>query len=191
MTTLNVTATTPWNQYVCNANNNKCADGFSCHGRFCMPDVNLRGEACVDPKDTVAPFVARVDNNCHGNVCYLKKCTKDQSLCRAGQLDYCMGVKKEEIFCYESMGHGSKPASTSVTPVPVTTGNASSESTSTSNVGAIAGGVSAAVIVVLAAGAFFMIRRRRAAKAAKAAAAAQALPTYASQDEKNAMSQVA
>ncbi|KAK3823646.1 MAG: hypothetical protein J3R72DRAFT_528940 [Linnemannia gamsii] len=213
MATLNVTATTPWNEFVCNNGINKCSEGFTCHGRFCMPDVNLKGESCVDPKDTVAPFVARISNvyhlfcdmpetiapqascpigcknweNCHGDVCYLKKCTKDQSLCRSGQLDYCMGVKKEEIFCYESMSHGSK--NPSVAPVPVPTAQVSSESTS-SNVGAIAGGVSAAVVVVLAAGAFFMVRRRRAAKA-KAAAAAQALPTYASQDEKNAMSQVA
>lgn len=118
----------------------------------------------------------------------LKKCTKDQTLCKQGQVDMCMGLRRDEILCYDPNPHGN--AVTTGTPQPNNvTGDSSSESKS--NVGAIAGGVSAAVVVVLAIGAFFLVRRRRAAKAAKAAAAAQALPTYSSQDEKNAMSQVA
>jgi uncharacterized protein HemX len=120
----------------------------------------------------------------------LKKCTKDQSLCKAGNVEYCMGLRKDEIFCFEMLPHGSTHPTNPTAPQPNNvTGGSSSESKS--NVGAIAGGVSAAVVVLLAAGAFLFVRRRRAAKAAKAAAAAQALPTYASHDEKNAMSQVA
>ncbi|KAF9910374.1 hypothetical protein EC991_006639 [Linnemannia zychae] len=210
----NVTSTTPWTKYYCSATTGCAEPGYTCHyGKYCIPTLK-EGETCLDAKDTVAPFVARVNNiyhlycdmpatiapqttcplgcesweNCHGSMCYLKKCTKDQSLCKAGQLDYCMGVKREEIICYEANPHGNThPSATGITNPT----NVASASESSSNVGAIAGGVSAAVVVILAAGAFFMVRRRRAAKAAKAAAAAQALPTYASQDEKNAMSQVA
>ncbi|OAQ32742.1 hypothetical protein K457DRAFT_122938 [Linnemannia elongata AG-77] len=217
MAASNITDTTPWTKFFCNKDT-VCAAGFECHyGSYCMPSVNLQGEPCLDAKDTVAPFVARVDNvyhlycdmpteippqnvtcplgcekweNCHGNLCMLKKCTKDQSLCKKGQVDMCMGLRKEEIFCYDSNPHGSTDPTSTAVPVPNNvTGGSSSEDKS--NVGAIAGGVSAAVVVVLAIGAFFMVRRRRAAKAAKAAAAAQTLPTYSSQDEKNAMSQVA
>ncbi|KAF9129579.1 hypothetical protein BGW39_004017 [Mortierella sp. 14UC] len=212
----NVTSTTPWTKYFCSATTGCAEPGYSCHyNKYCIPTLK-EGETCLDAKDTVAPFVARVNNvyhlycdmpatiapqttcplgcesweNCHGSMCYLKKCTKDQSLCKAGQLDYCMGVKREEIFCYEALPHGkTHPSATGGVAQPSNT--VSAESSSSSNVGAIAGGVSAAVVVVLAVGAFFMVRRRRAAKAAKAAAAAQSLPTYASQDEKNAMSQVA
>ncbi|KAG0283255.1 hypothetical protein BGZ96_012382 [Linnemannia gamsii] len=196
MAAANVTNTTPWTQFYCNKDS-KCEPGFECHvNKYCIPQLK-DGETCVDEKDVVAPFIARVDNlyhlycdmpnefkaqnvtcplgcekweACHSNVCMLKKCTEDQNLCKAGKVD---------------------PTVTPTPPVPQpnnVTGNSSSDN---SNVGAIAGGVSAAVVVLLAAGAFFFVRRRRAAKAAKTAAAAQALPTYASQDEKNAMSQVA
>ncbi|KAF9541399.1 hypothetical protein EC957_003075 [Mortierella hygrophila] len=217
MATSNITDTTPWKQYFCNKDTVCSEPNFECHyNMYCIPQLK-EGETCLDANDTVAPFVARVDNvyhlycdmptedfkpqnvtcplgcekweNCHGNVCLLKKCTKDQSLCKQGQLDMCMGLRREEVFCYEATPHGNTHPSTTVAPQPNNVNAGSSEDKS--NVGAIAGGVSAAVVVVLAIGAFFLVRRRRAAKAAKAAAAAQALPTYSSQNEKNAMSQVA
>ncbi|KAF9084979.1 hypothetical protein BGX29_004453 [Mortierella sp. GBA35] len=210
-----ISPSTPWKKYFCQTDANCVEEGFMCHHGYCIPNLK-DGETCKDPKDTVAPFVARVNNiyhlycdmpetiaaqdtkcplgcetweNCHSDICYLKKCTKDQLLCKQGQLDYCMGLRRDEIFCYEAAPHGNTHSNT--TSIAPQSSNVTAESKSDSNVGAIAGGVSAAVVVVLAAGAFFLVRRRRAAKAAKAAAAAQSLPTYSSQDEKNAMSQVA
>lgn len=90
-----------------------------------------------------------------------------------------MGLKREEIICYEANPHGNTH------PQAV-----EEKGLSSAQVGGIAGGVSAAVVLLAAVGAFFIVRRRRAAKAAKVAALAQSLPSYSAQDEKNAMKQV-
>lgn len=92
-------------------------------------------------------------------------------------LPACMGVNPKDVMCYNAGIHGASTVKL----------QAVDEGLTSAQVGGIAGGVSAAVILLAAAGAFFVIRRRRAAKAAKAQAA---LPTYSSQDEKNAMQQV-
>ncbi|KAF9953691.1 hypothetical protein BGZ72_005236 [Mortierella alpina] len=203
-TTVSFSPETPWTQYYCSDTKPCTVEGFSCHyNKYCIPQLP-EGETCLDAKDTVAPFVARVDNvytlycdmpndirpqttkcplgcekweDCHGDICFLKKCTKDQTACKNGDLDMCMGKKREEIICYEAIPHGKTH------PMAV-----EEKGLSSSQVGGIAGGVSAAVVVLFAAGAYFMIRRRRAAKAAKALE--QSLPTYSAHDEKNAMKQV-
>ncbi|KAF9966230.1 hypothetical protein BGZ70_002924 [Mortierella alpina] len=183
-------ADTPWTQYYCSATNPCTVDGFSCHyNKYCIPTLP-EGETCLDAKDTVAPFVARVDNvytlycdmpndirpqttkcplgcekweDCHGDICFLKKCTKDQTACKNGDIDMCMGKKREEIICYEAIPHGKTH------PQAIEEKGLSSSQQMIS-------------------GAFFMVRRRRAAKAKKALE--QALPTYSAHDEKNAMKQV-
>ncbi|KAG0347435.1 hypothetical protein BG004_007731 [Podila humilis] len=207
------TVNSPWTQYFCNATTTCPEAGFTCHrNKYCIPPMK-EGETCLDAKDTVAPFVARVDNiytlycdmpetikpqattcplgcekweDCHGNVCFLKKCTQDQRDCKNGKYDSCMGVAPADIMCYEANPHGSTHPKPSQTAAPVVTESTESGLTS-AQVGGIAGGVSAAVIVLAAVGAFFLVRRRRAAKAAKAQSQ---LPTYSAHDEKNAMSQV-
>ncbi|KAF8950503.1 hypothetical protein CPC16_005203 [Podila verticillata] len=199
----NTSVGAPWTKYLCSATNACVEEGFNCHYGYCIPSLK-EGETCVDEKDTVAPFVARIDNvyhfycdmptdmkaqntkcplgcevweDCHSNICFLKKCTQDQLDCKKGNDDACMGVNPKDIMCYNAGIHG---AST-LKPLAVDEGLTSSQ------IGGIAGGVSAAVILLAAAGAFFVVRRRRAAKAAKAQAA---LPTYSSPDEKNTMQQV-
>ncbi|KAG0324777.1 hypothetical protein BGZ99_001446 [Dissophora globulifera] len=205
-TNVTVNQSTPWTQYYCN-NQTACpVAGTSCHyDKYCIPQLGP-GETCLDAKDTVAPFVARIDNiytlycdmpndikvqttkcplgcesweDCHGDICFLKKCTADQSACKAGNLDMCMGLKREEIICYESIPHGSTH------PAVV-----EDEGLSSAQIGGIAGGVSVAVVALVAVAGFFLVRRRRAALAARAKAAEQALPSYSAQDEKNALRQV-
>jgi len=95
-----------------------------------------------------------------------------------------MGLKREEIICYEANPHGNTEA------------KIESSGLSSSQIGGIAGGVSAAVLIALAAGAFFMVRRRRANKAKAVAAAAatgsaSSLPTYYAQDEKRQIPETA
>jgi hypothetical protein len=64
MASANVTNTTPWTQYYCNKDT-VCEPGFECHvNKYCIPQLK-EGETCVDEKDDVAPFVARVDNVYH------------------------------------------------------------------------------------------------------------------------------
>lgn len=109
----------------------------------------------------------------------MKKCTAAETACKNGNYDMCMGLKREEIICYEANPHGNTHPAT-----------VEEKGLSSSQIGGIAGGVSAAVVVLAAVGAFVMVRRRRAARAAKAATLAQALPSYSAQDEKNAMKQV-
>ncbi|KAF9181926.1 hypothetical protein BGZ51_003040 [Haplosporangium sp. Z 767] len=200
--------TFPWAKYFCNDSTGCPVEGFSCHyNKYCIP-TDMGGKNCKDENDVVAPFVARVNNtytlycdmpksieiqtnspagcesweDYHGGVCMVKKCTTIQSGCKAKNYEMCgvLGVKSEEVFCYESTPHGNS------------NGVKAAEETglSSSQIGGIAGGVSAAVVVLLAAGAFFFVRRRRAAKAAKANGSNQSLPTYSAQDEKNAMKQV-
>ncbi|KAG0341545.1 hypothetical protein BG000_008724 [Podila horticola] len=153
----------PWTQYFCSASKPCVDETFSCHyNKYCIPNLK-QGETCLDEKDTLAPFVARVDN-----VYHLPSSP-------------CMGVMSQDIMCYNDKIHGSK---TDLKPQAV-----EEKGLSSAQVGGIAGGVSAAVILLAAAGAFFLVRRRRAAKAAKAQAQA-ALPSYSAQDEKNAMQQV-
>ncbi|KAF9419453.1 hypothetical protein BGZ94_009403 [Podila epigama] len=193
-----------WSKYFCNAQTSCPEEGFTCHyKKYCIPPLK-EGETCLDEKDTVAPFVARVNNvytlycdmpqsiapqeticphgcekweDCHGNICFLKKCTQDQIDCKNGKVDSCMGVAAADIMCYQAQIHGTTSPKT-----------ATVESTglSSAQVGGIAGGVSTAVLVLAAVGGFFLVRRRRAAKA-KAQAQQSALPTYS---EKNAMAQV-
>ncbi|KAF9360490.1 hypothetical protein BGX34_007742 [Mortierella sp. NVP85] len=201
-----VDAATPWKQYFCNENTGCPVAGTTCHyNMYCIPSL-APGETCKDAKDTVAPFVARVDNvytlycdmpqdikpqttkcplgcekweDCHGDICFLKKCTAAESACKKGNLDMCMGLRRDEIICYEANPHGNTHPQT-----------VEEKGLSSAQVGGIAGGVSAAVVLLAAVGAFFIVRRRRAAKAAKVAALAQSLPSYSAQDEKNAMKQV-
>ncbi|KAF9303313.1 hypothetical protein BGZ74_004002 [Mortierella antarctica] len=196
----------PWTQYFCSASKPCVDETFSCHyGKYCIPKMK-EGETCLDEKDTVAPFVARIDNvyhlycdmpetikpqstlcplgcekweDCHSNLCFLKKCTQDQLDCKNGNEASCMGVMSQDIMCYNDKIHGSK--------TDLKAQAAEEKGLSSAQVGGIAGGVSAAVILLAAAGAFFLVRRRRAAKAAKAQAS---LPTYSAHDEKNAMQQV-
>ncbi|KAG0226130.1 hypothetical protein B0O80DRAFT_291723 [Mortierella sp. GBAus27b] len=200
-----VNPSTPWTQFYCNKNTSCPIAGTTCHyDRYCIPQLEP-GQTCKDEKDTVAPFVARINNvytlfcdmpetiepqstcplgcekweDCHGNVCMLKKCSKAETACKNGQYDQCMGLKREEVICYEANPHGSTHVQT-----------VEEKGLSSSQIGGIAGGVSAAVVVLAAVGAFFVVRRRRAARAAKSAALAQSLPSYSAQDEKNAMKQV-
>ncbi|KAG0211516.1 hypothetical protein BGX28_007740 [Mortierella sp. GBA30] len=204
--TVSFNVATPWTQFYCNDSNPCTVPNTTCHvNKYCIPNL-APGETCLDEKDTVAPFVARVDNvytlycdmpleikeqttkcplgcekweDCHGDICFLKKCTKDQMACLNGDVDMCMGKRRDEIICYEARAHGSThPAVTA----------AEDKGLSGSQIGGIAGGVSAAVVVLMVAGAFFMVRRRRAAKAKKALE--QSLPSYSAHDEKNAMKQV-
>ncbi|KAG0010377.1 hypothetical protein BGZ81_002795 [Podila clonocystis] len=193
----------PWTQYFCSASKPCVDETFSCHyNKYCIPKMK-EGEKCLDENDKLAPFVARVDNvyhlfcdmpetvkpqstlcplgcekweDCHSNLCFLKKCTQDQLDCKNGNEGSCMGVMAQDIMCYNDKIHGS------MTDLKV-----QEKGLSSAQVGGIAGGVSAAVILLAAAGAFFLVRRRRAAKAAKAQAT---LPSYSAQDEKNAMQQV-
>ncbi|KAF9895738.1 hypothetical protein BX616_008933, partial [Lobosporangium transversale] len=102
-------------------------------------------------------------------------CNAAQSACRAGNDEMCMGVLREETFCYDPLMHGSKPITIQ-----------GEKGLSSSQIGGIAGGVSAAVVVLAAVGAF-LIRRRRAVKAKQASQ--QSLPSYSAQDEKSAMQQ--
>ncbi|KAG0050230.1 hypothetical protein BGZ83_005002 [Gryganskiella cystojenkinii] len=210
-----VNPTMPWTQYYCNKDTVCPVEGMSCHyDKYCIPQL-APGTTCKDEKDDVAPFVARVDNvyslfcdmpqdikaqttkcplgcetweDCHGDICFLKKCTKAQSLCKSGQLDMCMGLKREEIICYEAIPHGNTHAKDDA--------KVEASGLSGSQIGGIAGGVSAAVIIALAAGAWFVVRRRRAAKKAAATAAAagtgsnSSLPQYYA-DEKRALPETA
>ncbi|GJJ74693.1 hypothetical protein EMPS_07051 [Entomortierella parvispora] len=207
---------TPWAKYYCNENTSCPVAGMSCHyNKYCIPEL-APGETCLDEKDTVAPFVARVDNvyslfcdmpedikpqttkcplgcetweSCHGDICYLKKCTKDQTACKNGQLEMCMGLSREEIICYEAIPHGNTGGNITNPHGGKDQVVVESSGLSSSQVGGIAGGVSAVVVLAMAAGAWFMVRRRRANKAKAAAAAAatgshSSLPTYYAQDEK-------
>ncbi|KAF9110656.1 hypothetical protein BGX27_006049 [Mortierella sp. AM989] len=202
-----INADTPWKQYYCSSSNPCSYAGTICHHGFCIPELGLT-ETCKDAKDVVDPFIARIDNvytlfcdmpteikeqstkcplgcevweNCHSDICMVKPCTKDQAACKKGDLNMCNGLRREQIFCYEAIPHGNTHPQT---VEAVETGLSSSQ------VGGIAGGVSAAV-VVLALGAFFLVRRRRANKAkTQANGSNQSLPTYSAQDEKNAMKQV-
>ncbi|KAF9361798.1 hypothetical protein BGX26_011793 [Mortierella sp. AD094] len=200
---------TPWTQYYCNQNNPCTVPNTTCHlNKYCIPTLGP-GETCVDDKDDVDPFVARVDNvyslfcdmptdfkaqttkcplgcevweDCHMDVCFVKKCTKDQRACVEGNLEMCNDLRSDEIFCWDSLALGGgkvKPQTAEKTGL------------SSSQVGGIAGGVSAAVIALAAVGGFFLIRRRRSRAAkAKAHGSNQSLPIYSAQDEKNAMKQV-
>ncbi|KAF8983765.1 hypothetical protein BGZ46_009558 [Entomortierella lignicola] len=208
-TNITVNPATPWTKYFCNKDTPCPVANTTCHyDKYCIPILGP-GETCKDDKDIVDPFVARIDNvytyfcdmpteikeqttkcplgcevweDCHSNVCFVKKCTKDQSACKAGDFNMCNGLKQSEVFCYETTSHGNTlPQTVEKTGL------------SSSQVGGIAGGVSVAVIILAAAGAFFLIRRRRRAAAqlaAKTQGSNQSLPTYSAQDEKNAMKQV-
>lgn len=106
----NTSVGAPWTKYLCSATNACVEEGFNCHHGYCIPSLK-EGETCVDEKDTVAPFVARIDNvyhfycdmpdtmkaqdtkcplgcevweDCHSNICFLKKCTQDQIDCKKG-----------------------------------------------------------------------------------------------------------
>ncbi|KAF9173763.1 hypothetical protein BGX21_009374 [Mortierella sp. AD011] len=210
MASTNVTfnPSTPWTQYYCSKSNPCTVPNTTCHyNKYCIPTL-AAGETCKDDKDVVDPFVARIDNvyslfcdmptelapqstkcplgcevweDCHSDVCFVKKCTKDQTACKNGDIEMCNGLRSDEIFCWESSSLTSSSKSQAVEETGL----------SGSQIGGIAGGVSAAVIVLAAVGGFFLIRRRRlrAAKA-KTHGSEQSLPTYSAQDEKNAMKQV-
>ncbi|KAI1315138.1 hypothetical protein EDD11_001243 [Mortierella claussenii] len=207
---VNVNPKTPWAKYYCNENTSCPLDGYTCHfNKYCIPTL-AEGVACFDEKDPVAPFIARVDNvytyfcdmpnefkpqttkcplgcenweDCHSDVCFVKKCTKAQAACKAGDFNMCMGITREETFCHDAVALS---GSHGVQLEQEKTGLSGSQ------IGGIAGGVSVAVVALMTVGAFFLVRRRRAAKASKAQASTsnQSLPTYSAQDEKNAMKQV-
>lgn len=114
-----------------------------------------------------------------------------------------MGLNRDEIICYEANPHGNTGNTTITNPHGSKEETAKVESNnglSGSQIGGIAGGVSAVVVIALAVGAWVMVRRRRAAKAKAATAAAasgsaSSLPTYYAPgqhlDEKRQMSETA
>ncbi|KAF9579759.1 hypothetical protein BGW38_003859, partial [Lunasporangiospora selenospora] len=164
------TTTTPWKQFYCTEEKGCPIEGYTCHFKYCIPTLK-EGEKCYDPKtDPTEPFVARVNNvytyfcdmpdtlqvqdtkcplgcekweDCHNDLCFLKKCTKAETACKNGNYEMCMGMARDQIICYEPLPH-----SDGVQPQV----KAQEESgLSASQVGGIAGGVSAAVVVLLAA----------------------------------------
>ncbi|KAG0364268.1 hypothetical protein BGZ54_007683, partial [Gamsiella multidivaricata] len=61
-TNVTVNPNTPWTKYYCNKDTVCPVAGMSCHyDKYCIPQL-APGETCKDAKDTVAPFVARIDN---------------------------------------------------------------------------------------------------------------------------------
>ncbi|KAG0263439.1 hypothetical protein DFQ27_001768 [Actinomortierella ambigua] len=179
--------TKPWFQYFCTANTD-CQAGFSCHFKYCIPELK-ENETCVDEKDTVAPFLARVNNkyhlycdlpndmtpqatcpsgceaweDCHASNCFMKKCNSAETACKKGDINACqgLGIASSDVICFDMAPHGNTHPKGDVAPQSTESGLSSAQ------IGGIAGGVSAAVVVLAAVGAFFLVKKRRAAKAAR------------------------
>ncbi|KAF9972509.1 hypothetical protein BGZ73_004349 [Actinomortierella ambigua] len=187
-----VNHTKPWFNYFCTADTD-CMAGYSCHYKYCVPELK-EGETCVDAKDTIAPFVARMNNtyhlfcdmpnemtaqatcptgcqpweDCHVNNCFLKKCNDAENACKSGDIKACtdLGTTSADIICFNMNPHGNTHPKTET---PGVSAKSTESGLSSAQIGGIAGGVSAAVVVLAAVGAFFLVKKRRAAKAARQA----------------------